>query len=53
MTLSTKKKHVEISWWFQPVLLCLDWKKNFQFFVIFSTDETYLEKIILSYIAAH
>ena len=36
------KKHVEISWRFQAVLLCLDWKKNFQFFVIFSTNETFL-----------
>ena len=36
------KKHVEISCRFQAVLLCLDWKQNFQFFVIFSTNETFL-----------
>ena len=36
------KKHVEISWRFEAVFLCLDWKKNFQFFVIFSTNETFL-----------
>ena len=47
------KKHVKISWRFQAVLLCLNEKKNFQFFVIFPTNETFLQKIVLSYIAAH
>ena len=35
------KEHVEISWRFQAVLLCLDEKKNFQY-VIFLTNETFL-----------
>ena len=47
------KKSVEISWRFQAVLLCLDLKKKFQFFVILSTKEKFLSKIVLSYIAAH
>ena len=32
------KKNVEMSWRFQAVLLCLDLKKNFEFFVIFSGE---------------
>ena len=47
------KKHVEISRRFQAILLCLDWKKKFKLFVICSINETFLWKILLSYIAAH
>ena len=46
------KKHVEMSWRFQAVLLCLDEKKFFQSFVIFSCNETFLQKIVLWHIAA-
>ena len=40
-----KKKHVEISWRFQVVLLCLDWKKNFQFFVIFRPMKLFYRRL--------
>ena len=35
-----KSMYVEITWRFQAVLLCLNFKKKFQYFVIFSTNES-------------